>query len=49
MAKNVVAAQAQLGAGFIGQAVADFAQLLDEIVDRHMVGDIDEFLDASTH
>ena len=49
MAEDLVAAQAEFRLRVVGQAIADLRQLADEIVDGHMVRNVDEFLDASAH
>jgi len=47
--EHLVATQSKLGVGVLGQAVADFGEFVDEGVDGHMVRNVDEFFDASTH
>jgi hypothetical protein len=49
MAEHVVAAEAQFGFAILRKARANFRELLDQLVERNMVRDIDELLNASTH
>src|SRR5206468_3238398 len=49
MAEDFVAAQPQLGFGPFGQAVANLSQFRDQLVEGHMVRNIDEILDAPLH
>jgi hypothetical protein len=49
LAEHLVAAKPKLGIAVGGEAVPQFRQRGDQVVDRNMVRDIDEFLDASFH
>ena len=47
--EDLVAAKPELGFRFVRNAVAELAQLSDEIVEGHMVHDVDELLYTSLH
>ena len=49
VAEDVIAAKPQLGFAIVRKTAAYFSQLLDELVERNMVRDVDKLFDASTH